>query len=107
MAVAETESYARRELDRVSAFSDGVFAIAITLLVLNIEVPTVAGPKLGDALRDPWDPLLAYGIGFAVMGAFWYAHHKLFSRLARSDSRLVLASLTLLASVGLMPSPRR
>jgi uncharacterized membrane protein len=103
MAVAETEPYARRELDRLSAFSDGVFAIAITLLVLNIEVPTVPGPKLGDALRDLWDPLLAYGIGFAVMGAFWYGHHKVFSRLARADARLVLVNLALLASIGLMP----
>jgi uncharacterized membrane protein len=72
-----------RELDRVGAFSDGVFAIAITLLVLNIDVPDVAGDDLGDALADLSGDLVTYGIGFAVMGLFWYAHHKLFARRRR------------------------
>ena len=84
----------RRELERVNAFSDGVFAIAITLLVLNIEIPTVAGDELGSALSELWDDLLAYVIGFAVIGPFWFGHHRLFSRLARSDGRLVLATPT-------------
>jgi uncharacterized membrane protein len=96
-------SSSRRELDRVGAFSDGVFAIAITLLVLNLEVPSVPGSELGDALRTLWDNLIAYVIGFAVMGRFWYGHHKLFARLDRSDPRLVTTNLGLLATIGLMP----
>ncbi len=92
-----------RELDRVGAFSDGVFAIAITLLVLNVEVPDVAGADLGAALSDLSGDLVAYGIGFAVMGLFWYGHHKLFARLGRSSGRLVLVNMALLALIALMP----
>jgi uncharacterized membrane protein len=92
-----------RELDRVGAFSDGVFAIAITLLVLNIDVPDVAGKDLGQALRDLSGDLVTYGIGFAVMGLFWYAHHKLFARLGRSSGRFVAVNMVLLALIALMP----
>jgi uncharacterized membrane protein len=93
----------QRELDRVGAFSDGVFAIAITLLVLNIGVPDVPGSELGSAISDLGDAFLAYGIGFAVMGLFWYGHHKLFAKLARSDARLVWVNMLLLAFIALMP----
>ena len=92
-----------RELDRVGAFSDGVFAIAITLLVLNIEVPDVPGADLGRAIRDLSDDFVAYGIGFAVMGLFWYEHHRLFSRLTHNSFRLVVVNTVLLASIALMP----
>ncbi len=92
-----------RELDRVGAFSDGVFAIAITLLVLNIEVPDVAGRDLGSAISDLSDDFVAYGIGFAVIGLFWYEHHKLFAVLGRSSGRFVLVNTTLLALIALMP----
>jgi uncharacterized membrane protein len=93
----------QKELDRVGAFSDGVFAIAITLLVLNVEVPKVPEGELGDALSNLSNDLSAYAIGFAVMGLFWYGHHKLFSRLERSNGRLVLANMVLLALIALMP----
>jgi uncharacterized membrane protein len=93
----------RRELDRVAAFSDGVFAIAITLLVLNLDVPHVAGDHLGSAISDLADAFEAYAIGFAVMGLFWYEHHRLFSSLARTSGGLVLVNLALLATIGLMP----
>jgi uncharacterized membrane protein len=93
----------RRELDRVCAFSDGVFAIAITLIVLNLQVPSVPGSELGSALSDLSDDLFTYAIGFAVMGLFWYGHHKLFATLARSSGRLVLANMILLALIALMP----
>ncbi len=93
----------RRELDRVGAFSDGVFAIAITLLVLNIEVPDVPGSDLGSAISDLSDDFVAYGIGFAVIGLFWYEHHKLFAALGRASGRLVLVNTALLALIALMP----
>ncbi|HEY4332166.1 MAG TPA: TMEM175 family protein [Ilumatobacteraceae bacterium] len=92
-----------RELDRVGAFSDGVFAIAITLLVLNIDVPHVPGSDLGAAISDLSGDFVAYGIGFAVIGLFWYEHHALFSSLGRTTGRLVLVNTMLLASIGLMP----
>jgi uncharacterized membrane protein len=93
----------RRELERVNAFSDGVFAIAITLLVLNIGIPSVPEDELGSALSGLGDDVLAYVIGFAVIGLFWFGHHRLFSRLVRSNGRLVLANMLLLGLVGLMP----
>jgi uncharacterized membrane protein len=93
----------RRELDRVGAFSDGVFAIAITLLVLNIEVPDVPGSELGSAISDLSADFVAYGIGFAVIGLFWYEHHKLFASLARANGRLVVVNTVLLALIALMP----
>jgi uncharacterized membrane protein len=93
----------RRELERVNAFSDGVFAIAITLLVLNVEIPDVPGDELGSALKALWSDLIAYMIGFAVIGLFWFGHHRLFSRLERSDGRLVLVNMVLLGLIGVMP----
>lgn len=95
------EEAQRRELDRVGAFSDGVFAIAITLLVLNIEVPS--GGTAGDALEVLDDDLIAYFIGFAVIGKFWYEHHKLFSAIVRSNGKLIAVNLLLLCFVALMP----
>ena len=100
LAATEAE---RRELDRVGAFSDGVFAIAITLLVLNIEVPDVPGSDLGSAISDLSPDFVAYGIGFAVIGLFWYEHHKLFASLGRTSGRLVLVNTALLALIALMP----
>jgi len=90
-----------RQLERVGAFSDGVFAIAITLLVLTIEVPT--GNDLSNGLRNLDDDLLAYFIGFAVMGKFWFEHHKLFSAIVRTDTRLIVVNLLLLSLIALMP----
>jgi uncharacterized membrane protein len=99
-SATETE---RRELDRVGAFSDGVFAIAITLLVLNIEVPDVPGSELGSAISDLSDDFVAYGIGFAVIGLFWFEHHRLFALLGRASGRLVVVNTALLALIALMP----
>jgi uncharacterized membrane protein len=99
-SATETE---RRELDRVGAFSDGVFAIAITLLVLNIEVPDVPDSELGSAISDLADDFVAYGIGFAVIGLFWFEHHKLFAVLGRASGRLVVVNTALLALIALMP----
>jgi len=94
----------RRELDRVGAFSDGVFAVAITLLVLNIEVPNLTGEEtLGNALVDLLSSIQAYFIAFAVIGLFWYGHHVAWSRLERSSGKLVAANLLLLSLIGLMP----
>jgi uncharacterized membrane protein len=94
----------RRELDRVGAFSDGVFAIAITLLVLNLNVPELKPDEtLADALRNLDSDISAYFIGFAVIGFFWYGHHRLFSVIDRSDPILIFINLVLLSLIALMP----
>ncbi len=93
-----------KELDRVNAFSDCVFAFAITLLVINLEVPQVAaGQSLWDALKGLDDDLQAYVISFVVVGSFWYGHHKVFSLIDRSDSTLIVCNLALLALIAIMP----
>jgi uncharacterized membrane protein len=92
----------RKELDRIGAFSDGVFAIAITILVLGIDLPS-RGEDLSDALTNLDSDLQAYFIGFAVIGSFWYGHHKLFALIRRSDGALLLANFALLSLICLMP----
>ena len=95
---------AQRELDRVGGFSDGVFAVAITLLVLNIEVPQLTGDeKLTTALDDLVPDVITYFIAFAVIGLFWYGHHKAWSSLRGTTPRLVWSNLLLLSLIALMP----
>jgi uncharacterized membrane protein len=89
--------------ERTVAFSDGVFAIAITLLVLSIDVPDVPGARLGDALSALGDDVLMYFIGFAVMGLFWDGHHRLFSEVSVFDARLVALNLVYLSLIAIMP----
>ena len=90
------------EFARVVAFSDGVFAIAITLLVLALEIP--AGlDDLGQQLRDRGDEFFAYGLSFAVIGALWIAHHDFFATLARFNGRLMVLNLAYLAFIALIP----
>jgi len=102
-ATLSGEAAARRQLDRVGAFSDGVFAVAITLLVLNIEVPRVSGDDLGSALDDLIPDIQAYFIAFAVIGLFWFGHHVAWSRFKATTRRLVWANLLLLSLIALMP----
>ena len=90
------------EFSRIVAFSDGVFAIAITLLVLAIEVPENA-PDLGQILRSQEGDFLAYALSFAVVGKFWLAHHRFFSALLRFDNTLMGLNLVYLAGITLVP----
>lgn len=90
--------------ERTIAFSDGVFAIAITLLVLGLEVPDVPeGASLGDALRELDGQVWSYFVGFAVIGSFWLAHHRFFDVLRRFDSTLLVLNLAFLSLISLMP----
>jgi uncharacterized membrane protein len=103
-AERERAEAAQRELDRVGGFSDGVFAVAITLLVLNIEVPQLSGDeRLTTALDDLVPDVTAYFIAFAVIGLFWFGHHKAWSRLRATTPRLVWSNLLLLSLIALMP----
>ena len=89
---------------RTVAFSDGVFAIAITLLVLSIDVPTLhGGQKLDHALSNLGDNFVSYFIGFAVIGLFWVCHHYFFDSLRGFDGRLLWLNLLYLSFIGLLP----
>jgi uncharacterized membrane protein len=90
---------------RLEAFSDGVFAIAITLLVLEISVSPDAGQSLGAALADQWASYLAYATSFFTIGALWLAHSTITEYLARADPILLRINLVLLFGVGFLPFP--
>jgi TMEM175 potassium channel family protein len=91
-----------RDLGRVVAFSDGVMAVAITLLVLNIEVP-VRSRDLPEDLVDLLPSLGVYLLSFALIGRYWVIHHNLFERLRGFDSVVMWLNLTFLALIALMP----
>jgi len=89
---------------RVEAFSDGVFAIAITLLVLTIAQPT-SYHDLGRQLGDRWPALAAYVVSFVVIGIMWLNHHSIFGHFGRIDRGLVYLNLLLLLTVVFIPYP--
>lgn len=92
------------EFARIVAFSDGVFAIAITLLVLNFEIShKLAGDDIAAALWDQRENLLAYAISFAVIGRFWFVHHRFFGEVTAFDGRLIALNLLYLAWIVLIP----
>jgi uncharacterized membrane protein len=92
------------EFSRIVAFSDGVFAIAITLLVLNLGVDRgVSDGELGKALWNEHQDLFAYALSFAVIGRFWIIHHRFFGEVTGFDSRLIGLNLFYLAWIVLIP----
>ncbi len=90
------------EFNRIVAFSDGIFAIAITLLVLGLTVPEGVD-DLTRALLDNSGDFLAYAVSFAVLGRHWLAHHRFFAALERFDGRLMALNLLYLAWIALVP----
>ncbi|MBV9281725.1 MAG: DUF1211 domain-containing protein [Chloroflexi bacterium] len=91
--------------NRLQAFSDGVFAVAITLLVFNLTVPNAASGHLWRALRDEWPYFASYLVSFFVIGIIWVNHHTIFDRIARVDRPLLFLNLVLLVWVVLIPFP--
>jgi len=97
---------AHAETTRVEAFSDGVFAIAITLLILEIKVPREVAPgRLAAELLRLWPSYLAFLASFANIGVMWVNHHRLFGLIRRSDDGLVGLNLLLLLGVTWVPFP--
>jgi uncharacterized membrane protein len=90
---------------RVEAFSDGVFAIAITLLVLEIRIEPEAYDHLWRALADEWPAYLAYVTSFLTVGSVWIAHHSLYSRLRYVDPFLLRLNMLLLLVAAFLPFP--
>jgi uncharacterized membrane protein len=96
------------EFSRIVAFSDGVFAIAITLLVLNLGVPEhTTNVDLGHALLKERQDLFAYAISFAVIGRFWLVHHRFFGDVIGFDGRMIVLNLFYLAWIVLIPFSTR
>jgi uncharacterized membrane protein len=89
---------------RLEAFSDGVIAVAITLLVLQLAVPTqLHGHTLAHALLDNWSHYAAYVVSFLTIGIIWMNHHAMISRLERVDHTILLLNLLLLMTIAVLP----
>src|SRR5579884_3610495 len=88
---------------RLEAFSDGVFAVAITLLVINLHVPVSAAHALWAALLREWPEFASYAVSFLVIGIIWVNHHGIFDRIGRIDRTVLFANLFLLFCVVLIP----
>ncbi|KRC64513.1 hypothetical protein ASE12_06870 [Aeromicrobium sp. Root236] len=96
---------AARPSERVEFFSDAVFAIAMTLLVLNIRLPDVEPSEVGAALRDLTPELFAYALSFIVIAAAWIGHHRRFEIIDGVDSGLIRLNLALLFVIAFLPFP--
>ncbi len=90
---------------RLEAFSDGVLAIAITLLVLEIKIPSRQAGDLGQALLHQWPAYLAYLVSFLTIGIIWVNHHAMFTHIGRADRPLHFLNLGLLMSIAFIPFP--
>ena len=92
------------EFSRIVAFSDGVFSIAITLLVLDLKLKgNFADDEIWNALWDQREQFLAYAISFAVIGRFWFVHHGFFREVKAFDGRLIALNMLYLGWIVLIP----
>ncbi|SRR6266498_2181130 len=94
---------------RIEAFSDGVFAIAITLLVLGIKLPQIprelVASQLWPKLLELWPSLLSYILSFVIVGVYWVAHHVMFNYIRRADRTLLWLNLAFLMCISFIPFP--
>ena len=102
-----TDVTARWDTSRTEAFSDGVFAIAITLLVLDLAVPESAFRHLWHGIAHEWPGYLGYATSFLTIGAIWLAHHGIFKRLRYVNRTVMVVNLLLLMAVAFLPFPTK
>ena len=91
------------EYDRVLFFSDAIFAIAITLLVIEIRVPGIN--EAGEQLRSALPNIFSFALSFAVIGLFWMGHHSLFRYITVLDRPLIILNLVFLGTIAFLPYP--
>ena len=90
--------------NRLESFSDGVIAVAITLLVLGIAVPTASpGHPLGHELVSRWPQYAAYVVSFLTIGIIWINHHAMITRLRAADHTVLILNLVLLMTIAILP----
>jgi uncharacterized membrane protein len=103
--MTEQSIAASMDTKRLEAFSDGVFAIAITLLVLELQVPEGTDGGLWHALVHEWPQFAGYLTSFFVIGIMWVNHHSMFTQIVRADRTLLFLNLLLLLWTSLLPFP--
>jgi uncharacterized membrane protein len=100
------DSSEQNETARIEAFSDGVFAIAITLLIIEITVPHLdGGESLGSALRDEWASYFAYVLSFIAIGIYWANHHSFFKLFHHADHWFLILNVVFLMMIAFLPFP--
>jgi uncharacterized membrane protein len=92
-------------VERLAAFSDGVFAIAITLLILPLTEAEIHEETVNADLVALLPKALTFALSFAVIGRFWLLHHSDFQRITRTDSRLLVLNLAFLFTIAFLPFP--
>ena len=92
---------------RLETFADGVFAIAATLLIIDVGVPAVSNDTLGDELLHIWPQYLAYAVSFLTIAIMWVNHHRVMRQLEQGDERFVFLNVGLLACIAFVPFPTR
>jgi len=108
--VTDVETAAERQLGvgRLEALTDGVFAIAITLLAIEIGVPHIestSGADLRDALIEQWPSYAAYAVTFFLIGAYWINHHRMFRLLQGVNHRFLILNILFLMAIAIIPFP--
>jgi uncharacterized membrane protein len=92
---------------RLEAFADGVFAIAATLLILNVDTQVGKVADLGSELLHIWPSYLAYAVSFVTIGIMWMNHHTVLEQVERTDRRFLFANVGLLLCIAFVPFPTR
>ncbi len=101
-----TGRFRRHVNNRIISFSDGVFAIAITLLVLTIDVPAnLTSEEVSGFLWEALPQVLVYAVSFMIIGTFWLRHYSMFDMCRAVDVRILVLNLVFLSFVGLLPFP--
>jgi uncharacterized membrane protein len=96
---------AASETGRLETFADGVMAIAITLLILEVKVPSVAGGRLGSALAHQWPSYAGYLVSFLTIGIIWVNHHHMFKLIERVDHGFLMLNVVSLIPIAFLPFP--
>ncbi|MGH7836835.1 MAG: TMEM175 family protein, partial [Candidatus Binataceae bacterium] len=92
--------------DRIEAFSDGVFAVAVTFLVFNLKLPASGeSAGLGQLLLSQWPAYAGYVVTFVTVGIFWANHHYMFHYIKRSDHILAMLNVFFLMGIAFLPFP--
>jgi uncharacterized membrane protein len=93
------------ETGRLETFADGVIAIAITLLILEVKVPPVGGGRLAFAVAHEWPAYAGYVVSFLTIGVIWVNHHHMFKLIQRTTHAFLMLNVVFLMTIAFLPWP--